>query len=64
MTTPTDAKLVPLGVELIEGGGKHMLILELAIRDTELSLKVKNYLHTSFGKIKRRVFKNLDFGGY
>lgn len=53
MTTPTDAKLVPVGVEMIEGGEKrHMLITELAIK--ELSLRVKNYLYTSSGD----VFKN------
>lgn len=66
MTTPTDAKLVPVGVELIERGKKkHMFITELAIK--ELSLKVKiifiHHLETC-SKIKRHVFKNLDFGGH
>lgn len=39
--TPTDSKLVPVGVELIEGKEdlKHMLITEIAIKDRELSLK-------------------------
>lgn len=59
----TDAKLVPVGVELIEGKKDlHSTITEIATKDTELSLKV--HLCTSPGEIKRFVLKNIDFEGY
>lgn len=48
MVTPTDTKLVPVEVELMEGKKdlKHMLITEIATKDAELSLKNFNlHLH-------------------
>lgn len=46
--TPTDAKLVPEGVELIEGKKdvKYMLITEIAIKDIEVSLKILKFIFT------------------
>lgn len=46
--TPTDAKLVPEGVELIEGKKdvKCMLITEIAIKDIEVSLKILKFIFT------------------
>ena len=46
--TPTDSKLVPVGVEVIERKEdlKHMLITEIAIKDRELSLKFKKFIFT------------------
>lgn len=45
MMTPIDAQLVPVEVELMEGKKdlNHTVITEIAINNTELSLKVFNF---------------------
>ena len=57
---PTDAKLVPVGVELTQGKKdlKHLLITEIAIKDRELCLNFKKFIFTNhLGKLKDLFLK-------